>query len=323
MITIVVPVYNIEAYLEKCIVSLLAQTYGDLEIILVDDGSTDTSGVICDRFCLAYPDKIRVIHSANRGLSAARNIGVNAARGGYIGFVDGDDWVEPEMFEVLAGNAKKSMVDLSICSLKPDYTEDGADMQKSSIARILSKEELMMALLTDYQVLGYACNKLFRTDLVKKVLFDETLFSSEDIDFCVRYSELIDCAVSTPSELYHYRQRIGSMTGNFSYSFRKLSVIKAYENILPVYRSKYPGISYIVEKYLLKQYLNILGRLSISKVDDKELISELNAKIKLFWSDVMKEKRNSYIEKANIVLTRLSPGFSLRLKQCVIKRRYQ
>ena len=181
----------------------------------------------------------------------------------------------------------------------------------------------MFALLKTTSILGYACNKLFITELAQTIKFDETLYSSEDIDFCVKYAQHIQKAVATSSELYHYRQRLGSMTGEFSFSFRKLSVLKAYENILPVYRNKTPELAYIIERYLLKQHLNIVGRISISKIDDKILLQRLWSRIDDLWDSVIKEDKNSITEKFNIRLTRLMPSGMLKIKQWVLKRHYK
>ena len=97
MISVIVPVYNVEPWLRQCLDSIVGQTYGDLEILLVDDGSTDRCGAVCEEYARADA-RIRVFHTENRGLSAARNLGLREARGELIGFVDADDWIEPEMY---------------------------------------------------------------------------------------------------------------------------------------------------------------------------------------------------------------------------------
>lgn len=104
-ISVIVPVYNAEKYLDRCVESIVAQTYKNLEIILVDDGSTDNSPAICDAWA-KKDSRIRVIHKKNGGVSSARNAGLDACTGDYIGFADADDWMEPDMYEVLIGNAK-------------------------------------------------------------------------------------------------------------------------------------------------------------------------------------------------------------------------
>ena len=115
-ISVIVPVYKVEKYLDRCVESIVNQTYKNLEIILVDDGSPDNCPVMCDEWA-EKDERIRVIHKENGGLADARNAGMNIATGDYIGFVDSDDWIEPNMYEVLLKNALKYDADISRCGL--------------------------------------------------------------------------------------------------------------------------------------------------------------------------------------------------------------
>lgn len=117
LISIIVPVYNVEQYLDDCLISIINQTYKNLEIILIDDGSTDKSGKICDEYA-KKDSRIIVIHKENGGVSSARNAGLRIAKGAYIGFVDPDDWIAEDMYEVLYSNAKKYDADVSVCKYK-------------------------------------------------------------------------------------------------------------------------------------------------------------------------------------------------------------
>ena len=103
LISVIVPVYNVEEYVEKCVLSIINQTYKNLEIILVDDGSTDNSGKICDEIAIK-DNRIKVIHKKNGGLSDARNVGIDIAKGDYLGFVDSDDYIDPDMYSILLNN---------------------------------------------------------------------------------------------------------------------------------------------------------------------------------------------------------------------------
>ena len=114
-ISVVVPVYKVEPYLRKCLDSIVNQTYRDLEIILIDDGSPDNCGRICDEYA-ERDARIRVVHQENSGLSAARNAGLKLVSGSYIGFVDSDDWIEPDMYSYLLGNALEYQADIAVCS---------------------------------------------------------------------------------------------------------------------------------------------------------------------------------------------------------------
>ena len=120
LISLIVPVFNVEKYLKRCLDSLISQSYKNIEIILIDDGSTDESGKICDRYAKEHSNIIKVLHQENQGLSMARNAGLDIAIGEYIGFVDSDDYVEPKMFERLYNNLLESNADISVCSFFED-----------------------------------------------------------------------------------------------------------------------------------------------------------------------------------------------------------
>ncbi len=137
MISVIVPVYNVEPYLAGCLDSILSQTYRDLEILLIDDGSTDRGGTICDEYAAKDP-RIRVFHTENRGLSAARNRGLDEAKGEYVGFVDSDDRIDPDMFEYLLEAAERTGADVTECGVFVEYPtgEHSADEKRSGHDRL-------------------------------------------------------------------------------------------------------------------------------------------------------------------------------------------
>lgn len=173
-ISVIVAVYNIEQYLEKCVRSICAQTYQNLEIILVDDGSTDGSGRMCDAF--AKEDKrIRVVHKANGGLSDARNAGTECATGYYIAYVDGDDWIDAQMYERMLAALLQYGADVAICRYRciyPDRIEDGS---KNRLVVFEGRETLSAYIEEDesYQIQNAAWNKLYKRELIegKKIRF--------------------------------------------------------------------------------------------------------------------------------------------------------
>ena len=129
LISIIIAAYNIEEYIERGVESVRNQTYGNLDIIVVDDGSTDSTGAVCDRLA-AKDARIRVIHKKNGGLSDARNVGIAAAKGGYIGFVDGDDWIDPDMYEKMLGAMKEQNAEAAICRYRRIYRTNTVDQSK-------------------------------------------------------------------------------------------------------------------------------------------------------------------------------------------------
>ena len=320
LISVIVPVYNVEKYLEKCLNSLVNQTYQNIEIIVVDDGSTDNSGRIADDFALKY-DIIKVIHTKNGGLSAARNVGIENAGGEYIAFVDSDDWVDVNTFEQLYNLISKGDFGFSSCGMIEEFGTETEQHFETIEFEVCNQKELFNLILdTDY-VCGYACNKLFRRDIIGELRFDENLLSCEDIDFCARFACKCESAIYTKTPFYHYRQRTDSMTGDFSYNVRKLSVIKAYENIMPIY-ARYDAEDYCkLERNYLKINLNIKGRMMVSGVGDKEVSEMVDDNIKKYYPIVMKNKNISLSDKMNIALTKMFPALLLRIKQFVLNKK--
>ena len=206
-ISIIVPVYNVEKYLEKCIDSILNQSYQNLEIILIDDGSTDNSGSICDEY-KKKDKRVQVIHQKNQGQSSARNAGLNIAKGSYIGFVDSDDYVEPDYLEQLLNNFKKYNT-VPICGFiyhdevnhcKPvKYSWSGGEEKVSLGDAFKLNAELYLTALW---------NKLFDMQIIEKfyIRFDENLSMGEDLRFSVEYFEKSDTefVYAFSAHLYHY-----------------------------------------------------------------------------------------------------------------------
>ena len=173
-ISVIIPVYNVEKYLRKCIDSVINQTYHNLEIILIDDGSLDNCGSICDEYCV-IDERIRVIHKSNGGLSDARNAGLDIACGEYIGFVDSDDWIDPEMFEQLHKDLKSTGKDISVCGYLREYEQNklvrvvGNDTHENIL--LMTPQEAMNELLEDDIIRNHMWNKLYRAKIFENVRF--------------------------------------------------------------------------------------------------------------------------------------------------------
>ena len=207
LISVIVPVYNVEPYLDRCLASLEAQTWPNMEILVVDDASTDGGGAVCDAH-RARDDRIQVIHMPeNQGLSAARNEGVRRAKGKYVSFVDSDDYVEPELLERLYDCLAKSGAEISICAA--DGLADG-DMP----ACILSRQELVRCLAGRSPFLWTAWGKLYPADVVRAHPFDRRAVCCEDLLFFYEILENVERAGYAPERLYHYVYRDTSLINN-------------------------------------------------------------------------------------------------------------
>lgn len=193
-VSVVIPVYNMEAYLDRCMKSVLAQTLQNIEIILVDDGGTDSSVSMCDDYASSYPDKVCVIHKKNGGLTSAWKAGSAIARGRYIGYVDSDDYILPDMYQKMFERIEAERADIACCGLHHIYEDgnheewdDQMDFPKDVFEPISLKQEMFPVLINDGSFMGRRLHpnrvtKLVRTTLVQKTLLCATMrFPSEKI----------------------------------------------------------------------------------------------------------------------------------------------
>ena len=205
MISVIVPVYKVESYLRQCIDSILCQTYQNLEIILIDDGSPDKSGDICEEYAKA-DTRIRVFHTENKGLSATRNLGLREAKGEYIGFVDSDDWIEPDMYEKLLRRMEETGTSISICGFWNEYLKKKSEVRVCDA--VYSGTDAIRALVCD--LTNGVWNKLFKKEVWTGIRFPEKRVY-EDIATLYKVVLSADCLSCTKETLYHYRRRQGSI----------------------------------------------------------------------------------------------------------------
>ena len=237
MLSVIVPVYNIEAYVEECIKSVLSQTFSDFELILVDDGSTDQSGKICD-FYAGQDGRVIVVHKPNGGLPAARNTGLGQASGQFIAFLDGDDfWSEGALAPVMDAVTKNG-ADITFCAFNHFYPQSTKTIDyrfDNALARPpVDRVKILSALFSNDEVCWPVYRSIYRRDMLTKhqILFDKNLVGVEDCDFfmdCMTHIESF-CAVHT--SLVNYRcLRPGSITCS--------AKLVHFQNILRIYKKWY------------------------------------------------------------------------------------
>ena len=213
MISVIVPVYKVEPYLRQCVDSILDQSYEDLEVLLIDDGSPDNCSEICDEYA-RLDARVRIFHTENRGLSAARNYGLQQAQGEFIGFVDSDDWIEPDMFMNLLQRMEEAGADIGACGY---WEENGAskDIHQFDEASYTTSEALN-ALLAE-RINNNVWNKLYRRELFQNIRFpDGKNYEDIAVIHSLLYSTKRVTVISTPE--YHYRVRLESITKTYSAS---------------------------------------------------------------------------------------------------------
>ena len=291
MISVIVPVYNVEQYLPKCLDSILEQTFKDLEILLIDDGSTDDTCVICNQY--AKKDfRIKVYHQENRGVAAARNEGLDKANGEYIGFVDGDDLLDKDMFSVLYQNAIKYRCEISCCQISTTEINGSVSEPFSNKSGLYCRDDLIKKFFFDpfvKEMMYSQCNKIFRADVLKKLRYSSYRYG-EDILFVF---QAIGCANRIYYDDfigYHYMHRDGSAM-RVPFSFNRFDYIDAIRVIESLCEQQYP---YVLEEARLWVYQHVLT--TVRSAVASQLVMNNNHRV---------QQEMQYLKEANSNLKKL------------------
>lgn len=232
LITIIVPAYNVEAWLPRCLDSVLAQTYANLEVLVINDGSTDGTEAIIDTYAKS-DQRVVAIHQANAGLIEVRETGIQLAKGEYIGFVDGDDTIEPDMFKRLLNNALKYDAAISQCGmLYCFYDGRKKPMHGTGKLTVYSRSDGCRALLHGEDMEPSLCNKLYRREILKESCLDRSVMNNEDLLRNFVLFSRADRSVLEDFCGYHYWRRAGSMSNDGFQAKRCQDLVRARSLIL-------------------------------------------------------------------------------------------
>lgn len=287
-VSIIVPVYNTENYLKKCLDSLVSQTLEDIQIIIVNDGSTDNSQKIIDDFYNKYPKKIVKLSKQNGGLSDARNFAIPYINSRYVAFIDSDDYIEPNMMESMYDVAIKEDIDLVECDFIWEYDK-----------RIKNDSGITYAEIKDYFINGrvMAWNKLIKTSIIldNNIKFPFGL-RYEDVEFFYKMVPFIKKHKNINKEFYHYIQRNTSIAN--TQNEKNGDIFKILDNILEFYKKNNLYNEYKEKiEYLFIRLLLGSSFLRIIKIKDKKIRKELlNKNIKKLYIDFPKWKKNNYLK---------------------------
>ena len=252
LISVIIPVYNPGEHLKKCLDSITGQTYRELEIILIDDGSTDGSDKLCDEYA-AKDERIICVHQPNGGVSKARNAGLALAHGDYVQFPDSDDYLEPDTYEYLLGLMQTHQVDAVNFEYFVTYpSHETAHQLPDVYYGLFDTEGAHRIVLSDEP---FCCNKLYRKHLLEGLQFRTDIFRGEDSLFA---QQALDCAEAVwfdKRPLYHYVQSEESACRGV-FRPNQLSAMKLYDAYLPLFREKFPK--------LYQPFLSMMANLSIT-----------------------------------------------------------
>lgn len=300
LLSIIVPVYNIMEYLPRCVDSIRRQTYPNLEIILVDDGSTDNSGALAEKMALE-DRRIKVLHKENGGSSSARNLGISAAKGEYIGFVDSDDYIEPEMYERLLNAALQENL-LMVQTSRDEIDEQGNLMPDVCVPpkqpELWDCEHFMRELLMHRGDCSF-CTKLLHRSLLEKERFPEGELN-EDFYLLVRLLPKVSAVAILPEQDYHVFYRYGSNTrtrqeNEFPRVFT--DIVKNADRVFEIVEKEYPDLKQEAMRFSLFQRLDYMLHIPIAMMTkDNIFYQQVRKYLKVHRKDAV---RSPYLSKKN------------------------
>ena len=311
MVSVIVPVYNVEDYLPRCLDSIVSQTYKDLEIILVDDGSTDSSGNICDDY-VKKDSRIRVIHQKNGGLPSARNVGLKNAKGDSVLFVDCDDAINPQMIEILWTLLNKGDYDFSMCYGEQIYDTDSLKDKMTHTPKISNFEELSRYSCMKELYIGnritenqykWVWNKLYKKHILENLYFYDT--AAEDVEYNNRVYLRINKAVLVKEYLYYWIQRNGSISHQ-GYKEWYVNVLKSYLLCL----TEIPYDNSIFRSYCLRRlYRLMLSKRYWARMSAFRNVAENNCKsiLKQTSSELMRNPYIPFVERIVLLVFNYCP----------------
>lgn len=316
-ISIIIPVYNVEQYLEKCISSVTNQSYANLEILLINDGSTDKSPALCDALAKA-DSRIKVIHKKSSGVSDTRNRGIDAASGKLISFVDSDDIIAPDMIETLHRSLRENGCDISTCGVlnfKEGHQPESHDT--TSEVSVLSADNALAKMLYQREIVNGPVAKLFKKSLFSNIRFPKGIVVGEDLDINYQIFSKAKRVSVSPSRKYYYLQRTGSaMHSVFSLSrMHGLAVAKKIHNDA---EKRHPDILKSAKNRLFMEAIYIAIEVPYSKAYKKER-RECIRLIHTLSKEVASDNQSKPRFKQYALLSSLSPNLLI----CLLKlRRY-
>lgn len=289
LISVIVPVYNTGKYLKKCLDSILRQTYENIEIVIVNDGSTDNSEEICKEY-LKYNERIVLVSQENKGLASARNKGIAASRGTFLGFVDSDDYIAESMYMTLYDLIDNTNCQISCCGIsRVQQDEDVTEISKAGHTEVFSfsRDEAYKELLYNCRITNSACDKLFQKSLFNDFAFTDGMFY-EDLEVMPKLIKKAEKITCTDDKLYYYVQSPNSILRS-SVSEKDFDLLKAWDSRFRFYNENAPELIPIVNARYLEELLLLIYKMKDSKEYYEIRTSLRNRAIDIFENQKCKE----------------------------------
>lgn len=287
-LSVIVPVYNAKPYLQRCVNSILAQTFIDFELILVDDGSTDGSGYICDSIA-AEEKKVVVIHQTNKGQAVAKNVGIKRAVGDFVTIVDSDDWIEPQMYEEMMNSINQYNADIVICRVKLIEESSSANFNNNrvigyDIETVFNKQEATKEILRDDKIPSFPWNKIYRRELFKDVEYHGRVFDDTATTYKLFYNAEI--VVAIPYIGYNYWLNPESVTKK-NKNVTAHNIMRDLDNALAfderyVFAKNHDDLAEVVPQcaykayFMIRNFIHMLGhKRSSLTIEQEEMVNKI------------------------------------------------
>lgn len=312
LVSVLVAVYNTQDYLERCIDSIIGQTYEKIEVIIVDDGSKDESLKICKDF-MKKDSRIKVIHQENGGLAAARNTGIRYAEGEYVCFLDSDDYIENDYIETLYKSLKRYQVDVAVCAYDREYPNGKVVAMCMDSDKMIGREEAMVNMYRYNSFGAYSWNKMFRMDMIKKygLIYDPELRMSQDLYFSTQYIQKIKSAYYINRPLYHYIYNEDSVCRNIKktgvFQDRFMTSILAHEKTKDLLQAEDKEIRQSFSERYVNTYMRLTVNLYYSKNYDKRLLTMAKKNIRTDLTNFIFRKSYPVSWRAGALLIAVHP----------------
>lgn len=300
LISIIVPVYNVTKYLDRCVTSIVDQSYKNIEILLIDDGSTDDSGTKCDKW-EKKDERIKVVHKSNGGLSSARNVGLCNAVGAYIMFVDSDDVISNDIVRKLYDTCVKFDAEISICDVVHIFDEKIPEFQMETHATEFSARDAICEMWYQTSFLPSAWAKLYKRELFQSIRFTEGILF-EDIDIMHEVFWNAKKIVYSNAKLYGYVHREGSITTK-KFSKRDLDILIIVEKMLRFADEKSKDLKSAAESYATSASLRVYLNMPKEKTQQyQEALEKANEYLNKYGTSVLKDRKVRTKNKVAILL---------------------
>ena len=267
LISVIIPVYNAGQYIERCVESVLSQTYSNLEVVLVNDGSKDNSGRLCDKY-KEVDARVNVIHIENSGVSKARNIGLSVAKGEYISFLDADDYLDKNFLFVLCDRLENDLTDVCVC-----VADEKVKNREASIINIDDTFNIL-----DYKFITCVWGKLYRQTILKDIIFSEDIFVAEDTFFFLQVLNRVQKLSVINGELYHYTENANSVMHS-KFTEARYTEIIALERICSLFENRPLFYEQCKARYVLR-CKGMICLMHLSNVIDKERMQWLKKQVR-------------------------------------------